>query len=174
MSILITALIVKLSNIFMYTSIEASEPSSSLTKSFDRLFMVSHIVRDSTVRSKICTDLDRSEKYNNCAEITFTKKGYTAVIPCKAQLLANEKVVVSIVWKKVTASSDKTATGFVTFYLIDLNSLYSQPVAFQGPFDNGTLNTYNPFEIIPYENNFDVFVKSRKYCSPPGSYCLVR
>lgn len=181
----------ELSMVFRYNSSEQTEELKTINKTsiedlptslaanlsrsdhLNELLVVYHYKNYSTVRSKICTGLNSNRKFSVCSEITSTKKGYHVFVPPKSEVLGNKKVVMSLVWKKITAPKE-IADGTITLYILDLNDLYSKPVVTRGPYDNETLSTYNPFEIIPFQNKFEIFVKSTEYCSPPGSLCLIR
>lgn len=187
-SVFIVMLMLELSTVFRYNALEKTESLSFINKTelevslftdslanddLNQLIVVSHFKDSSRVLSEICTGSDNSNTFAHCLELLSVKKGYHVFIPPKSEILGNKKLVLSLVWKKITAPSE-IADGSVTFYTIDLNDFDRKPIAFRGPYDNETLKSYNPFEIIPYVNKFDVLTKSTEYCDPPGSLCLIR
>ncbi|KAJ8667210.1 hypothetical protein QAD02_008872 [Eretmocerus hayati] len=147
----------------------------------NHLVYVSYLKEYDNIYMKI----ESSEILNNnnrSCEATISVPSERQFSPAVTKILGNEKLIVAFVekdpdntegYKKLDDPVENYTEPIVRFNIIDFYDNCSF-VNFTDQFDNGVLESYVPFTIVPYQDSFDILAKSGLHCKTNGSLCVIR
>lgn len=108
---------------------------------------------------------------NKICEVTFEVPQNRDFSASKVKTLGNEKIVISLV--EINSPIDEENKPCIRFNIVNFYEDCSSN-NFSIPIDESILWSYEKLWLIPYQDTFDVVVKSSLYCKPTGSICAIR
>lgn len=150
--------------------IDDSAFDSSVLKARNQLLYVSYPRVNNDLRIRLNSSL-----INGSCEITVPVPRERSFRKPQAEVLGNGRLVVGLIetrWQDADLDPKPLIRFYVIDYLQQSNCTYKN---FSAVFDNRILQSiYKPFLILPYEEEFDVFMGSDVACRRNESLCLRR